>query len=232
MPLVNYCKKCKAEVPDAGVCLRCGGKLTKAGQRLSFTVERNPVRDWFAWNAMLRVVVPVFALVLLSTVAAEALTEGAAGVRAVFIQGFFWTLLTAFGAVALFTLLILLLQGRETSRYALDGKGAHAVTCLRSPKPFRLYARLLGLQAVGTLREEAPEACGDGLTPVKRADLAWADARRAQFWSETHTILLYHPKWWQAMRLSCGESEYATVEAYVRGKVSYGVRRKKRKCKK
>ncbi len=229
MPLVNYCKKCKAEVPDAGLCPRCGAKLTKAGQRLSFSVERMPVRDWFAWNAILRVAVPVLALVLLFTVIAEALTEGAAGVEAVFVQGFFWTLLAALGAVVLLTLLILLLQGGETVRYALDAKGAHAFTYLRSPKPFRLHARLLGRQTGDALQADAPDARSEGLTLVKRSDLAWADARRAQFWPETHTVLLYHPKWWQAMRLGCGESEYAQVEAYVRGKVGRGGKRKRRK---
>ena len=58
MPHTNFCKKCNAETPVADACPRCGAKLTRAGERLSITVTRAPVRDWFSWNAMLRVVVP------------------------------------------------------------------------------------------------------------------------------------------------------------------------------
>jgi hypothetical protein len=229
MPLVNYCRKCKTEVPDAGVCPRCGGRLTRAGERLSFGRERMPVTDWFAWNAVLRVATPVLALVLAATVAAEAFTEGAAGVRAVFLQGFFSTLLVALGTILLATLAALLTQGRETVRYALDKTGAHVYTYLRSPARLRLFARLLTPRTLRKLQAEAPEAAKDGLVFVHRADFAWADTRRAQFWPETRTILLYRSRWWQAVYIRCGEADYGEAEAFVRGRVARGRSRKKRR---
>ena len=58
MPLANYCRKCKAEVPVGESCPYCGAKLTKTGERLSFGVSRAPWRDWFSWNRLLRVGLP------------------------------------------------------------------------------------------------------------------------------------------------------------------------------
>ena len=64
MPQRNYCKKCKREVPSGSQCSLCGAKLTKAGERLSFGMVHRPVEDWFSWNAVLRLIVPVIALVV------------------------------------------------------------------------------------------------------------------------------------------------------------------------
>ena len=48
MPLVNYCRKCKAEVPLGESCSYCGGKLAATGEMISFGVVRAPVKEWFA----------------------------------------------------------------------------------------------------------------------------------------------------------------------------------------
>lgn len=215
MPVTNYCKKCKAEVSVGDSCPRCGGKLTKTGERLSFVVERALVADWFSWNAMLRVVVPVVGLVLLVTVVIEGLAEGSAGVQAVFVQGFFWMLMSALGVLLLITLCLLLLQGREVVRYVLDGKGAHAYTYVKHPHALQLYARLMTPQAVEALQAEAPEAIGDSLIFIRRADLLWAETKRARFWPETRTVLLYKPSFWQALCIRCGDAEYEEAEAFV-----------------
>lgn len=215
MPVTNYCKKCKAEVSVGDTCPRCGGKLPKTGERLSFVAERTLVYDWFSWNAMLRVVVPVVGVVLLVTVLIEGFLEGVAGVQSVFVQGFFWTLMSALGVLLLLTLCLLLLQGREVVRYVLDGKGVHAYTCLKQPHPLQLYARLMTPQAVEALQAEAPEEIGEGLTLIRRADLSWAEIKRARFWPETRTILLYNPSFWQALCILCGEAEYVEAEAYI-----------------
>ena len=124
MPLVNYCRKCKAEVSNGSVCPRCGSKLTKAGERLSCHYKRTPVTDWFSWNAMLRVAVPVMALVMLTALLAEACAEGETGVINVLTQGFFMTILLFFGVLLLLMLFLLLLQGHEDVRYALDATGS------------------------------------------------------------------------------------------------------------
>ncbi len=228
MPYSNYCKKCNAETPTVETCPRCGAKLTRAGERLAFTVDRMPVRDWFSWNAMLRIVVPVVGVVLLATVLAESIAEGARGVQAVFIQGFFWTLFSALGLMLLFTLALLAMQGREVVRYVLDGKGAHTYVYIKEPRTMNLYARLTTPQAVAALQQDAPEPMA-GYQFVRRADIAWAQVRRAGFWPETRTILLYQPTFWLALCIRAGQSGYAEAEAHVLKKVPKRKRGRKRR---
>ena len=71
MPLVNYCKKCKAETPLGESCPYCGGKLAQTGEQISFGVMCRPEKEWFAWNNLLRIVLPVWLLVFVIVVAAE-----------------------------------------------------------------------------------------------------------------------------------------------------------------
>lgn len=220
MPVTNYCRKCKADAPMGEVCPRCGGKLTKTGERLSIEIKRIPVTDWFSWNAMLRIVVPVVALVLFTTVLLEGLAEGAAGVQAVFVQGFFWTLMGAFGLLLLFTLCLLLLQGREVVRYTLDAKGAHAYTYVPEHRVLPLYARMATPQAVAALQADVPEANPPGMMYIKRADVLWADTKRARFWPETQTILLYRPSFWQVLCIRCDVADYEEAEAFVLKKLN------------
>ena len=219
MPQRNYCKKCKREVPSGSQCALCGAKLTKAGERLSFGITQRPVEDWFCWNAVLRLIVPVIALVWLTTVLIEAAVEGANGVQAVFVQGFFWTMLCVLGLGLLATLVMLLLQGRREILYALDGKGAHATVCLRDAGTVQLGAHLMTRQSAEALRQSLPEELETTFTPVRHADLAWTNVARAQFWPEKHTVLLYQPIWWQAMAIQCPANEYEAAVEYVKHKV-------------
>ena len=184
MPLTNYCKKCRMETSIGDTCPRCGARLTKAGERLAFGSQRLPVTDWFSWNWMLRVVVPVVGLVLLVTLLIEGITEGLAGVQAVFVQGFFWTLMGALGILLLLIFCLLLLQGPEVVRYVLDSKGAHAYTYLTKPNAAQLYARFTTPGAVAELQTDAPEGDVDSLTFVKRTDLLWATRNAPRFWPE------------------------------------------------
>ena len=218
MPLVNYCRKCKAEVSNGSVCPRCGSKLTKAGERLSFHYIRTPVTDWFSWNAMLRVAVPVMALVMLTALLAEAIAEGETGVIHVLTQGFFLTILLFFGILLLFMLILLLLQGREEVRYVLDAKGARASTYLHRPKTIQLYARLMTAQSPASAREDE-SGVTEGDVCVRHTELPWAQIRRAQFWPETHTILLYRPRWWQAICIRCSAAEYAEAESLIHARL-------------
>lgn len=218
MSHTNYCKKCKAETPATETCPRCGAKLTRSGERISVTVLREPVRDWFSWNAMLRVVVPVVGAVLLFTVLAEALVEGGQGLQRVFMQGFFWTLLLTLGMLLFLIWLLLLVQGRETVRYILDSKGAHACVYLKEPGSVRMYARLMTPETVEALQADAPEPLAGHLY-IRSMEIAWAQVRRADFWPETHTVLLYHPRFWLTLSIRCGAADYAEIAAYVLKKI-------------
>lgn len=70
MPLVNYCKKCGAEVPLGESCIYCSKKLTRTGEQISFGTITSPVKEWFSWNAFLRVILPVWFLVAAGALAA------------------------------------------------------------------------------------------------------------------------------------------------------------------
>ena len=218
MALVNWCKKCAAEVPPGESCPYCGAKLAKTGERLSFGGERLPVRDWFSWNAALRVVVPVLGTVLLLTVVVEALTEGARGVQTVFVEGLFGVLLAAFALILLALLLLLCLQGRECVHYVLDAHGATSDVYLREPSPLRLYARMIPPQSVAALDDSGRHV--DGLTFIHGTRLLWTDVKRVRFWKEARVILLYRPRYWQVMAIACAPGEYETAEAYVRKRLA------------
>ena len=220
MLIHNYCKKCKAEVPAGEACSRCGTKLTKTGERLSWTRTRVPVRDWFSWNAMLRVVVPVIVIILTATILIESIANGTAGIQAIFVQGFFWVLMSVLGLLILATFVLLLLQGSEVVRYVLDAKAAHAYTCLREPKPLQTYTRLLTMQTLEELRRTETEPQTHGLTCIRQSEVAWANVKHVTCWPETHTILLYRPRWWQVICIRCSVDQYAEVEEYVKKRLA------------
>lgn len=227
MPLGNYCKKCRVEVPNGETCPHCGARLTRAGTRLSCRMDRTPATDWFSWNEVLRVAVPVITLVLLASIAAEGVTEGVPGITNLFLQGFFGTLLTVMGAVLAATFLLFIAQGRETVRYVLDQKGAHVYVYLHKPKAVRLYARFTTPEAVGSLQSKNP--IENGFTFIRETSIPWSEVKRAQFWPETATCLLYRPYWWQAMRVCCPLNEYPEMEAFIRTKIARNRRKKKHK---
>ncbi len=217
MPMVNYCKKCKAEVPAGERCSRCGNKLTKTGERLSIHYQRVPVSDWFCWNAMLRVVVPVITLVLGTVVLAEALTEGEAGVINALTHGFLDAALCAFGALLFVTLILLLLQGPEEVRCTLSTQGATLNDYVCKPSTLKLYARLTSPAAIQT--QTAKDELEGGLFCAGHTELRWAEIRRAQYWPETFTILLYRPRYWEAMCIRCDPNSYDETVSFVKGKL-------------
>lgn len=228
MPLMSYCKKCKMEVPPQSLCPHCGGKLTKSAQRLSWMYERRPVTDWFAWNGVLRIAIPVFLLVFVATVLAEAAADGAAGVILIFTQGFFWQMMQLLGVLLLATLLVLWLQGKEALYYVIDSKGVSRYTYLYHPSRLQLYAHLISGQQMEALQSKLPQPTPEGAVCVQFYALNWQDAERAKYWPETHTLLLYKPFWWQAICLHCTETEYTEAETMIRTKLT----RKKRKPRK
>lgn len=220
MPLTQYCKKCKADVPLGDLCPRCGTRLPKTTERLIFTVTRRPVRDWFAWNAMLRVLLPVLGLVLLVTLGVEGWVKGAAGVQAVFLQGFFWSLMGLFGFALGVTFCLFLLQGPEQVRYILDAHGAHAFIFIPADSPLRVYTRLMTPLAAQALQAEAAETPPEGMLLVRKTEVAWNTLQRVRFWPETGTVLFFCPRYWQALALRCGQGAYTEAEAFVRKRLA------------
>ena len=133
MPLVNYCRKCRTETPLGESGPYCGGRLPKTGEQLSFGIIRNPVKDWFSWNDVLRVALPAWLVALAAVLAAEASATGAAGVTALLRQGFLWVMLGLLAGMLAALLALMLLRGPEPCISFWTGRGSMpASTCRRA----------------------------------------------------------------------------------------------------
>lgn len=219
MPLVNYCRKCKAEVPLGESCPYCGGKLSQSGRQLSFGAARTPVRDWFGWNGFLRVILPVLAAVFAITLLAEGMATGLNGIAALLKQGFFWQMVGLLAAALGVCWLMLTLQGPENVHYVVEQQGVQIRTYLADPTPVQLYARFLSPGSVEELAQSDSRPPLEGLTLVRSICLPWAAVRRVRIWREESVLLFYRPSFWQAAAVRCPVEELEQAEELVRRKL-------------
>ena len=219
MPIVNYCRKCKAETPVGENCPYCGGKLAQTGEQISFGLMRRPEREWFAWNSILRIALPVWLLVLIIVVAAEGAAAGTQGVIALLTGGFLHTMMALLAALAAAIWIVLRLQGVESVHVALDKQGVQVRTYVQQGKPMALYARFMSEQSAEKLAEEDDRPGLQGLVLVRRISLPWSEIRRVRIWREGCTILFFRPAFWQAAAVRVPVNELDEVEAYVRKKM-------------
>ncbi|MBR6571819.1 MAG: hypothetical protein IKK75_15330 [Clostridia bacterium] len=219
MPVVNYCRKCKAETPLGESCPYCGGKLAQTGEQISFGLIRLPKKEWFAWNQYLRIVLPVLALVFVIVVAAEAAAAGTQGVITLLTGGFWRTLMILLALVVGFIWLMLHFQGTENVHVVLDKQGVHVRTYVPKDQAPALYARFLSEQAVEKLAEEDDRPALENLLLVRKSSLPWNEISRIRIWHEESCILFYRPFFWQAAAVRVPVEELATVEEYVRKKL-------------
>lgn len=219
MPLVNYCKKCKAETPLGESCPYCGGKLTQTGEQISFGLMRRPEKEWFAWNNLLRIVLPVWMLVFGMVVAAEGAVTGANGVIALLTGGFLRTMLGLLAAALVVIWMLLKVQGMESVHVVLDKQGVHVRTYVQQGNPAALYARFLSEQAAEKLAGEDDRPELPGLTLVKRVSLPWSTISRVRIWREGSTILFFRPSIWQAAAVPVPVNELDAAEEMVRKKM-------------
>ncbi len=219
MPLVNYCKKCKAETPLGESCPYCGGKLSQTGEQISFGLMRRPVREWFAWNNLLRIVLPVWALVFVIVVAAEGAVTGAEGVVALLTGGFLRTMLSLLAAALLVIWLALKMQGMESVHVVLDKQGVQVRTYVQEGNAMALYARFLNEQAAEKLAQEDERPQLQGLVLVRCVTLPWNTISRVRIWREGCTILFFRPSIWQAAAVQTPVNELEEAEAFVRKKM-------------
>ena len=219
MPLVNYCKKCKAEVPVGESCPYCMGKLTQSGEQISFGMKRLVVKDWFAWNDLLRIALWVLGLVLGIIVASEASATGMAGVTALFQQGLLSTMLCLLALVLLAIFLLLHLQGAESVHTVLDRRGVHVRIYIAEGNDLGLYTRLMTQQSADRIAQADDRPPLGGLTLVKYTFLPWEQIRRVRVWREGGMILFYRPSLWQAAAVRCPAGQLCEAEAFVRKKM-------------
>jgi len=219
MPLVNYCRKCKAETPLGESCPYCGGKLAQTGEQISFGLLRRPEKEWFAWNNLLRIALPVWVLVLVFVVAAEGAAAGTDGVIALLTGGFLRTMLGLLAAAIAAIWLLLKAQGVESVHVVLDKQGVQVRTYVQDGNMLALYARFLSESAVEKLVQEDERPVLEGLTLVKRISLPWNSISRVRIWREGSTILFFRPSFWQAAAVRMPISELEQAEEYVRKKM-------------
>lgn len=219
MPLVNYCKKCKAETPLGETCLYCGGKLAQTGEQISFGLMRRPDKEWFAWNHYLRIVLPVWALVLVIVVAAEGAAAGTNGVIVMLKGGFLHTMLMLLAGALIGIWILLKLQGMESVHVVLDKQGVHVRTYVQQGKSTALYARFLNERAAEKLAEEDERPPLQGLVLVRHVCLPWSTVSRVRIWREGSTILFFRPSVWQAAAVQVPVSELPEAEEFVRKKM-------------
>jgi len=194
MPIVSYCKKCKAEVAPASTCELCGGKLQKTAARVSWSCLHRPLTDWLAWNAPLRIAIPTIVLVAVVAFVFEAVQSGPIGLQLLLKTWFFpligGLLFFVIGAVFLYYLR----RGNELNFFVLDHKGAH----------LQLYSA------------KNP----DHLHLISERHLAWSEIRRIQALPERNAILFYAPKNWLSMVLYCDAQAFLDAAGYIQARIS------------
>ena len=217
MPLVYYCKKCKTEVPVGETCTYCGGKLSKQSEMLSFGTIHAPVQDWFCWNELLRIALPILGGITALALGFEWATGGLPAVEKLVRNGFLGTMLILLGVVLALFFVLLYLQGSECIHYVLGRQGIHAWTYLQDPKPIQLYTRLLTPEAIEKFAQD--EHALEDLTLIRYQTIAWQDVHRVRLWRENAVLLIYRPSWWQVMHVNCPIQEWNAVEQMTRQKL-------------
>ena len=209
MALSCFCKKCAKEVLPGASCPYCGGKL--GTPHTLWRVQRRPVSDWISWNAPLRVVIPVLALVAAALVCAEAAMEGLEGVRTLLRGATPRVLLLILGAAVLLVFAGLLLRGRETLEMTADKSGVTLRVLLPKPGALCLLAHLRSpkLAARADLQREY------GLL-LSEQSLRWKEIRRVQWWQERSLLLLYAPAPWLRMALPCTAECWPELTSLIR----------------
>jgi len=219
MPIVNYCRKCKAETPLGETCPYCGGKLAQTGEQISFGLIRVPKKDWFAWNQYLRIVLPVLLLVFVIVVATEGAVSGTQGVIDLLTGGFSRALIVLLALIVGFLWLVLHLQGAENVHVVMDKQGVHVRAYVQQGNDMALYARFLNMQTVEKLSAEDDRPSLENLVLVRKVSLSWNEICRVRIWAEDNSILFYRPSFWQAAAVRVPVEELEMAQEYVRKKL-------------
>lgn len=213
MPLTAYCKKCARDVEMGETCPHCGGKLPRNAARVAWCVDHDPVRDWMCWNAAMRIILPISALVLALILLTEGLAGGVSGIQRLLEGGLLLTLLGLLLLVLVLLLLTLMLQGEDVLDCVVDNKGLHIQQYLPQPTPLKL---LLRLKSPALLQQYDPQ---EGILLISQKELAWKDVARVQLWPEKTIILFYAPAWWMRLALPCTPFTYMDCMDYIREKL-------------
>lgn len=211
MSLTCYCKHCGREVPPSDACPVCGSKLSPAQAHLTWRIMRTPVLDWMCWNAVMRIVLPVLASVLILALWMEILSGGLNGIDALISGGLPGAIAIILVIVTTLVLLVLILRGKELLVCSIDSKGLHIERYLPDPTVIQLLARLKPPAAL----TEHP----DSPLLMDISDVAWKDINRVQLWPERSYIILYSPAWWQCMAMPAAPQVWNDALEQIRQRI-------------
>lgn len=174
------------------MCPLCGGKLAKTALRASWGIEYRALTDWFAWNAYLRIGLPVILVVGLMVLVNEIVFGGSIGLQILFQTWFFPLMGSLLMAHCMGIVLVLAIRKTEFLYYVLDQKGVHV----------QIYKLKKNAEQQWLLSTEK--------------HLLWAQLRRIHPLPERSAVLLYAPAWWHALTLYCNNESYANSLEYMK----------------
>ena len=215
MALTAYCKKCGREVDPGEICPYCGTKLGRTAAHTVWCIERQPVKDWMCWNAVMRLLLPAALAVLLLVLLLEGLSGGTEALERLFAGSFPLTLLILLAGAVVLVFLILLLQGRDLMDFAVDNRGIHVTRYLPEPTALKLIMRLKAPSLLNRTEE-------NGRTKVLKLEersIAWKEVARVQLWPEKCTVLFYAPSWWLRLAAQCTPFTWDDTLGFIREKL-------------
>ena len=215
MAITAYCKKCHQDVPLGDLCPRCGGKLPRSSARVAWCIRHTPVEDWMCWNAIARILLPAYAVVLGLIVLLEALQGGAEAVQRLLFGGFLLSMALLLVFTVFVALLLLHLQGDDLLDCVVDSRGVHVQQYLLHPTPLRLLLRFRS----PALMAQTDNSGGTPTLLIAQRELSWKDIARVQLWPEKNLVLFYAPQWWMRLALYCTPFTWPDVMTYMRDKV-------------
>jgi len=213
MPLTSYCKKCAADVPVGDRCPNCGSKLAANTVRLAWCVDHTPVKDWMSWNAVMRIVLPLTAVLIMLMLVLEMAVGGLAGVERMLSGGAVMAVLGVMCLGVAVILLALILQGDDVLDCVMDSKGLHVMQYLPEPTALKLLLRLKSPQMMQYVSAQVP------MLLISQRDIAWKDVARIQLWPEKTLLLVYAPVWWLRLPLPCTPFTWEDALDMVREKL-------------
>lgn len=217
MAYANYCTKCKREVPVGECCPFCDKKLTKAGERFSYGYVRIPVRDWFAWNRYLRILLPIWAIVYIILLLGELFAKGEEGLIRLLQNGILASMGISFILIIAVIMILLVLHGKEQIFTVFDKDGVTVSAYKDHPN---------GLQRLFCRSEEHTKHdkydadwLPDEYELIRRVFLPWDQIKKVRQWRGGATLLLYRPFLWLVVAVPYASDDTQIITELVRQKV-------------
>ena len=216
MPFLSYCGKCKQEVPLGEICPLCGKNLPKTGERFVYNYQRIPWKDWFEWNRFLRILLPMWAGILLVMMLSEYAAGGQVGLVLLLQDGLLPHAILLLGGILLIYALLLFFHQPEQVHVVIDKSGVTVSAYLGKARSITQRIGLIRLQESPAKTD--PEWSKNGFTYVRRTTLTWDRIRSIHFWRGGATMLFYQMPWWLSAAVPYAPSDFQTLQELLQQK--------------